>query len=232
MFISWFGSGCSAPVRHQVDVEPTPLEEVLGDVSVAVDNDAVLHEARTAPTTTTPRTPDVVVAATTPRFTDEQFFFVGDSTMVAPAARFGHGSAYSGLGYELAPFAGNAMLNPFDPIPDSFAGTVVLAVSIWDGAATNVDRYVEALEYYQSFGHRVVVVEVPTWYGPDTSDQTRSEMIRLNGLVRDATRCTLIDESVRHVATVGGDDWVHPSENGVDELLNNLRSLDLNTYAC
>lgn len=160
--------------------------------------------------------------------TPDGWFLVGDSTFTAAARHLGGGSAFPGVGFELAPFVGRP--NPLSPPPSDFTGIVVIGVSIWDTAIEDADAYVDAVARYRAEGLRVLVVEVPEQFGPGadvvTTETERRELHALNRMVESALGCDLAPWTVRDVETSGdvdgGDDHVHPTATGVVQLVDNL----------
>ena len=155
-------------------------------------------------------------------------FLVGDSTFTAAARHLGGGSAFPGVGFELAPFVGRP--NPLDLPPADFDGIVVIGISIWDVAITDADAYVTAVARYRAEGHPVLVVEVPERFGPGdevvTTPAEEQGLRALNRRIARALGCDLAPWSVRDVETSGdvdgGDDHVHPTAVGVAELVERL----------
>ncbi len=156
-------------------------------------------------------------------------FLVGDSTFADAAGRLGIGSAYPGRGFVQVPTCPNAPPNPTDLPPVGFTGSVIIGVSLWDASAPDVSAYVDAVEKYRAAGFPVVVVEVPTAYGPDYAPLEEFES--LNNRVASALECRLMSSPLREVEVRhfedGSGDYVHPSEDGVSTLLANLDSADL-----
>ena len=163
-----------------------------------------------------------------PTASDQGWFLVGDSTFTAAAAHLGHGSAFPGVGFELAPFVGSP--NPLRAPAADFVGTVVLGVSIWDVDIEDAEAYANAVAHYRSLGHQVLVVEVPEQFGPGvdvvTTPHEQAGLRALNRMVSADLGCALIPWTVRDVETRGdvdgSDDHVHPTATGVAELLDNL----------
>ena len=193
-----------------VNRPPAPV----GDLGRAIDTDAVV--ALAGPVATPLDAPP------------GGWFLVGDSTFTAAAQHLGGGSAFPGVGFELAPFVGTP--NPLRSPPHDFDGVVVIGVSIWDGPVTDATAYVAAVDHYRAAGHPVLVVEVPEQFGPGdevvTTTAEAEEYRTLNRLVADALGCALAPWTVRDVETSGdvdgGDDHVHPTAAGVIQLIENL----------
>ncbi len=238
------GSGVTAPSAPSLGVErtvadvPGPRTGIatvavnrppapVGDPHLAVDSDQLIQLAGPVAVAEEP------AVSTAP----DEWFLVGDSTFTAAAAHLGDGSAFPGVGFELAPFVGSP--NPLRPPADDFDGVVVIGVSIWDVDVTDASAYVEAVATYRALGHPVLVVEVPERFGPGdlvvTTPTEEAGLRALNHLVARGLGCPLAPWTVRDVETKGdvdgGDDHVHPTATGVAQLLDNLAAVADQTCA-
>ena len=236
--------GASEPADHASTASPgiervVPVEEPtrtglatvalnrpsapVGDPERAIDAGHLIAVA--APTADAV---DLLEETAEPADTTRSWFLVGDSTFTAAASHLGMGSSYPGVGFALAPFVGST--NPLTLPPAGFDGVIVIGVSIWDAPITDALAYVAAVDRYRSEGFPVLVVEVPERFGPGdevvTTSAEEQELRALNRLVADGLDCTLAPWTVRDVETLGdvdgGDDHVHPTATGVEQLLEHL----------